>query len=226
MLSIEMVDLDEADRARGTIVVVDVLRAFTTAAVAFARGAREIWPVATVQEARLLRDSTRGSLAMGEVDGLMIAGFDLSNSPAEMAKADVAGRVLIQRTSAGTQGVVRTVHAEHQFAASFSCAGATVRSVLALNPATVTFIVTGRDYRDGEEDIACAEYMAALLRGGQPDPRDYVPRIAASTAGQLFVDPNLPEFSPGDLMLAEQVDLVDFALPVQRSNGRLSIRRG
>ena len=224
-MRIEMVNLDDAARARGCVVVVDVLRAFTTAAIALQRGAAEVWPVATVEEACTLRDATPGALAMGEVGGLVVEGFDLSNSPAEMLTADVAGRVLVQRTSAGTQGVVRTVEADHQFAASFVCAGATARAVMALDPDRVTFVITGRDHRDGDEDLACAEYVAALIAGDDPDPEAFTKRVAASTAGGLFVDPGHPELSPHDLELSEQVDLVDFPLRVDRSDSRLRIRR-
>ncbi len=210
---------------RGTVVVVDVLRAFTTAAVALGRGAREIWPVATVEEAYALRDATPGALAMGEVDGLPVEGFDLGNSPAAMRHADVAGRVLVQRTSAGTQGVVRTAGHGPQFAASFACAAATVRAVAATRPDDVTFVVTGRDERDGDEDLACAEYLAQLLTGSQDiDPGPYVRRVPRSSAGRRFADPADPQYSLGDLAEAQRVDDVAFALGVDRHAERLRIR--
>jgi 2-phosphosulfolactate phosphatase len=47
--------LDTCHDARGVVVVVDVLRAFTTAAYAFAGGAEEIFLVSTVEEAFSLR---------------------------------------------------------------------------------------------------------------------------------------------------------------------------
>ena len=224
-----MLDLGElAERGsgavRGAVVVVDVLRAFTTAAVALDRGAAEIWPVSTIEEATGLRDATPGALAMGEVDGLPVEAFDLTNSPAAMRSADVAGRVLVQRTSAGTQGVVRTAGHGPQFAASFVCAAATARSIAALDPGDVTFIITGRDHRDGDEDLACAQYVAALLTGGRPDPRPYLERIPRSTAGRLFADPGEPRLSPDDLEEAARLNDVDFALRVTADDGRLRIR--
>jgi 2-phosphosulfolactate phosphatase len=223
-MRVDMIDLDDAAHATGVVVVVDVLRAFTTAAVAIGRGAREIWPVATVEEARRLRDATPGALAMGEVGGRPVEGFDLSNSPSEMAHADVAGRIVVQRTSAGTQGLVRTVNASRRFAASFACAGATARAVGALGPEAVTFVITGRDERDGDEDLACAEYLAALLRGRHPDPDPYTARVAASSAGRLFADAGQPDFPSADLALAQRVDIVDLCLPVSQANGRLRLR--
>ncbi|MBA2699724.1 MAG: 2-phosphosulfolactate phosphatase [Nocardioidaceae bacterium] len=53
----------------GAVVVVDVLRAFTTAAYAFAVGARRIWLVSSVEEALTLKSTRPRTLAMGENHG-------------------------------------------------------------------------------------------------------------------------------------------------------------
>jgi len=45
---IHRANLDTADTEKDTTVVIDVLRAFTTAAYAFNKGAVEIYPVSTV----------------------------------------------------------------------------------------------------------------------------------------------------------------------------------
>ena len=59
----------ELEGIRGVVVAVDVLRAFTTAAYAFAAGASSIWLVATVGEAVDLAQRIPGALAMGEEHG-------------------------------------------------------------------------------------------------------------------------------------------------------------
>src|SRR6185312_1572762 len=98
--------------ARGVVVVIDVLRAFTVSAYALARGARELLLVRGVEEALTLRDETHpDALLAGEVGGRLIPGFDLNNSPARMQSADVRDRLIIQRTGAGTQGAVNARHA-------------------------------------------------------------------------------------------------------------------
>lgn len=56
----------------------------------------------SVDEARRLKAAHPGSLAMGEDHGRRPAGFDFSNSPVLIADADLDGRTLVQRTSAGT----------------------------------------------------------------------------------------------------------------------------
>ena len=97
--------LEGARTAEGTVVIIDVFRAFTTAAVAFSRGAAKIVLTAEVGEALELRARGVGELCMGEVDGMRPEGFDFGNSPYELSTADVEGKTLVQSTRAGTVGV-------------------------------------------------------------------------------------------------------------------------
>ncbi|MBU0491540.1 MAG: 2-phosphosulfolactate phosphatase [Chloroflexi bacterium] len=224
-MRISRASLDTCSEATGTVVVIDVLRAFTTAAFAFAAGAREILLVSTVAEALALRARLPGALAMGEVDGLPVAGFDLGNSPAALIDRDLTGRRLIQRTSAGTQGVVRSVRADVLLASSLCCASATARYIRARAPDTVTFVLTGLWPGGwGDEDAAGADYIAALLRGERPDIPTIVRRVQASRAAQAFADPARPEFPAADLACSVAVDRFDLAMPVTRQGDRLVMR--
>src|SRR5262245_46927548 len=105
-------NLEDCQTATGVVIVIDVLRAFSTAAYAFSLGAREILLVSTVEEALSLRPQIPHSKAMGEVNGLRPHGFDFGNSPTYLSKEDLSGKTMIQRTTAGTQGVVRSQNAE------------------------------------------------------------------------------------------------------------------
>jgi len=99
--------LEGATRATGTVAVIDVFRAFTTAAaVALANGASSIVIVRTVDEALALREAGIGQICMGEVRGRAPPSFDFGNSPFEISGVDFHGKPIIQRTSAGTQGIV------------------------------------------------------------------------------------------------------------------------
>src|SRR5262249_12303089 len=91
--------------ARGTVVVIDVLRAFTTAAFAYASGARELALVATPDEALLRKVREPALVLVGEVGGRPIPGFDHGNSPERMQALDLAGRTVLLRSSSGVQGV-------------------------------------------------------------------------------------------------------------------------
>lgn len=207
------VDLDGA-RPDGVVVVIDVLRAFTFEAWAFARGAARI--LAVDEPARALhiaRTLLPGSLAAGERGGRPLDGFDLGNSPVALEGHAIAGRTLVHRTSAGTQGLARSAGADLVLAASFVTAGATARSLRERGVDDVTFVITGDSLgRDGDEDLACAELIAARAMGDDPDPAPYLARVAPSDAGRLF-GPDGPDWAPAaDLVLACEVDRFDFVL--------------
>src|SRR5215510_7343644 len=106
-MKFEYTNLETCGTATGLVVVIDVIRAFTNAAVAFSRGAREIHPVRTVEEALKFREDVPNSLAFGEVGSLPPDGFDFGNSPTHTNALDLNGRILVQRTGAGRQGIVR-----------------------------------------------------------------------------------------------------------------------
>src|SRR6202012_4921208 len=127
--------LEGAARATGTVAVIDVFRAFTTAAVAFANGADKIVLVGSVDEALALRAAGIGQVCMGEVRGRAPDEFDFGNLPFEISEVDFTGKTIIQRTSAGTQGVVTAANqADRLYAASLVTADATVRAMLAGAP--------------------------------------------------------------------------------------------
>lgn len=221
-IQIERATNDTCGTAAGAVVAIDVIRAFTSAAFALAAGARDIVPVGTIEEALALRARFPGALAMGEVGGYPIDGFDFGNSPSALLGQDLGGRRLIQRTSAGTQGLVRSLKAEKLFAGSLVCAAATARAIRDCAPASVTLVATGVfPGRDGDEDIACAEYLAALLRGEPIDMAALVRRVRDSDSGRLFADPADPIFPASDLDLCVDVDRFDFALHVERRDGLL-----
>jgi 2-phosphosulfolactate phosphatase len=107
-----------AEQATGAVAIIDVFRAFTTAAVAFANGASHIIMVGSVDEALSLRTSGLAQVCMGEVGGRAPPGFDFGNSPFEISNIDFHCKAIAQRTAAGTQGIVGARHAEYLYAAS------------------------------------------------------------------------------------------------------------
>jgi len=155
-----------AERAVGVVVVIDVFRAFTTAAVALAKGATKIVIVRDVEEALRLRAAGVGQLCMGEVGGRAPPGFDLGNSPFEASRADLEGRTIVQRTSAGTQGIVAAKQASRLYAGSLVTATATARAILRQSPSEVTLVAMGLDgARRSDEDELCAIHLRNLLQG-------------------------------------------------------------
>ena len=182
--------LEGARRARGTVVIVDVFRAFTTAAVALARGAARIIMVAEIEEALQLRDEGVGDICVGEVNGIRPEGFDYGNSPCEMTQASLKGKVVIQSTRAGTTGVAAATQAEVVYAGSFVVADATAKAILRDDPACVTIVAMGWNARvRTDEDELCALYLRNLMQGRRPDPEAIRRLVLASGEAVKFGDP-------------------------------------
>jgi 2-phosphosulfolactate phosphatase len=208
--------LEGARRAAGTVVIIDVYRAFTTAAVALQRGAARILLVDTPESAFKLRREGRGDLCLGEVSGIKVPGFDFGNSPLELSRADVHGKTLIQSTSAGTKGVVAAGRAEALFAAALINAEATVRAVLTRNPSLVSLVAMGTNgAQRSDEDEQCALYMRNRLRDRRPDPAAVRSLVLSAHDSAKFDDPKRPHFDPRDRDMALQIDSIPFAVRVR-----------
>jgi 2-phosphosulfolactate phosphatase len=200
-------------RLSGAVVVIDVLRAFTTAAYAFASGARDIVLVGTVPEALALRERFPGARLIGESGGYPIDGFDYCNSPFELADQRLDGARLVQRTTSGTRAAVGATSAQILLAASFVVAEATVRTLQEAAPSHVALVLSGRDRPGGgTDDRACADYLAARLAGQRPDPAPFVRRMRDSRGARRFLDPAKAAFRIEDLELAMAIDRFDFAM--------------
>lgn len=214
--------LEDCDSAIGMVVVIDVLRAFTTAAYAFAAGAEEIILVGEVEEAFTLREEIPASRIMGEVNGLQVEGFDYGNSPPQFDGEDLSGICLIQRTTSGTQGVVRSRNADEVLTASFCNVDATINYINNQAPDFVSFVNTGiRPGGWGDEDQACADYIEAKLNGQNTSPQWYLERVRNSTPGIFFLDPKYQEFPPEDLDYALKINKFDFVMEVTNTKNHL-----
>ena len=135
--------VEGAREAKGLTVIIDVFRAFTTAAYVMANCAKKIIPVGSVEEAFKLREEHPNWIIMGEVDGKTVPGFDYGNSPADVMNLDFRDRTLIQRTSAGTQGIVNAQQAEELMVGSFVVAEATVDYIKQRDPEDVSLVAMG-----------------------------------------------------------------------------------
>src|SRR5258705_9330564 len=169
-----------AAEARGVVVVIDVLRAFSCSALMFHYGIRDLTLVRTPGEALAFRDRDPDYLIAGEVKGVKVEGFDLGNSPADIVSKGESffrGRRVAARSSAGTQGVLAAAaHAEQVILGSYMTAAATAAyirdrargdALVRGHETTVTIVAMGFEaVRPSVEDERCGDYLEHLLRGG------------------------------------------------------------
>lgn len=173
-----------------------------------------------------LRERISDPVSVGAVGGGDPApGFDFGNSPSRLLQADLAGKNVVMSTAAGVRGLQRFRQARQLYAASLVCARATAEAIGATGAREVCFVITGEWVdRDGDEDIACADYIESLLRGENPAPEQYARRVRTSDFGQRFSAGTWPHLPLADLDLAAQADLFGFAMPVRREGEHLVIR--
>ena len=206
--------VEGARNARGTVVVIDVLRSFTVSAYALAGGARECRLVRTVDQARALAAKTPGAVICAEEDALPVAGIPISNSPTAIRYVDLRERVLIQRSTAGTQ-VAAAVQSANLFAASLVVATATAKACLQTNPETLTLVASA----DHPEDHACAKFIEQVIAGERPDLDELLQPLRNAERFRRAKSGTWPGFPPTDLDLSLEADHFDFAMPVRRPAG-------
>lgn len=202
---------DPARKAVGTVVIIDVFRAFTTAAVALGNGADKIVMVDDLDQARQLRAAGVGTRCLGERGGIAPEGFDFGNSPAEISAHRFEGEVLIQTTTNGTRGILAARNAQRIYAGSFVTAAATAQAILSDPVLPVTLVAMGdAGHRRTDEDEVCALYLRALLCGRAPD--------AAALRGLVLSMADLKDtrdLSEADVKACLAADTVPFAIRVQ-----------
>ena len=165
-----------ADVADKVAVVIDVLRAATTAATALLNGARALVPYETVEEAATrARSMDQESVRLGGERRMeRIPGFDFGNSPLEYTRDLVEDRTIVFTTTNGTRALSATHAASSCFFAGFVNAQATVDAVCAdvkasADGADVTIICAGTDRKLALEDLVCAGRLVRGLRAKFPD---------------------------------------------------------
>jgi 2-phosphosulfolactate phosphatase len=211
--------LEGARIATGVVVVIDVLRSFTVSAYALAGGARECLLVSTVEDARELAQQIPDATVCAEENALPIAGIAISNSPTQVAAAQMRGRTLIQRSTAGTPVMGAVKSDEGIFAGSLVVASATAQACLLRRPDTVTLVASA----DFPEDHACAKFIEAALRGGHVDLEPLMKPLRNSDRYRKVMAGEWPGFPATDIELAMAVDRFDFAMPAARREGYVSL---
>ena len=220
---------DQVGSTTGAVVVIDVIRAFSTAAYAFGAGARAIYLVGGVDEALAFKATHPGCVAMGEDKGLRPAGFDLPNSPVRAAAFDFDGRLAVQRTSAGTQGVVAARSADRLWCASLVCASATAAAVTGAGLGDPTYVITGdfpdRPDRPGADDRLTAAHIEARRTGATSADAVVARAVVESDEATRTLLLSAEHVDPQDIAYATDVDRFAFAMEVTRDEFGLRLDR-
>lgn len=211
-------DLAEAP---SVAVVVDVMRAFTVAAWAFAQGAEKIVLAESLDEALALKARHPDWVALK--DGPLAPGFDAVNSPGLLRSLDLGGRTVVQKTTAGTVGALAVKEAPLVLCAGFVVAEATAQLLRMRESTSVTFVVTGEDGQ-ADEDLACAQYIARRAAEAGTEAVEFLRRAAASRAATELAEGVRQGVHPDDVALCLELDRFPFAMVATLEDSLMVLR--
>jgi len=151
------------------IVAVDVIRATTSAVTAAALG-RQCFSVPSVEMARALTGSLENPLLVGELGGVMPRGFEMNNSPAELALRTDIHRPMILLSTSGTKLICEAGNSHAAYLACFRNY-ASLASYLVNHHSKIAIIGAGSRGQFREEDQMCCAWIAEKLiqAGYQPE---------------------------------------------------------
>jgi 2-phosphosulfolactate phosphatase len=179
--------LEGAAKAEGLTVIIDVFRAYTTAAYLFANQAEKIFIVSKVETARTLKEELDNPVLIGERKGIKIEDFDFNNSPYFISQNDFAGRKIILSTSAGTKGIIAAKNAAEIITGSFVNIKATAEYIKRKNPELVSLVAMGNNgVTEADEDNLYSQELEKILKAEKALTEAEIKKKLRSPAGDRF----------------------------------------
>ena len=208
--------IEGAKQAKGLTIIIDVFRAFTTACYIMGNGARRIIPVDNIDIAYRLKRKNPDFILIGERKERIQPGFNYGNSPTHIEYVNFTGKIVVQTTSAGTQGIYNAKNAEEIITGSFVNAQAIVNYIKIKNPLHVSLVCMGYECLEPtDEDTFCAEYIRNTLENIKTEFNKMV-NIVRNGAGKRFFISQNQEFSPkNDFHLCMRLNKFNFILKTE-----------
>jgi 2-phosphosulfolactate phosphatase len=209
---------------KGLVVVIDVLRAFTTACFVLNNGAKKIYPVADLEEARLLRKKHPNWILMGERKGLKLPDFDYGNSPAEIEHENLHGKTVVMTTSSGTQAIEKLVHADEIITGAFVNADAIVQYIKNSSHKEVHFLCTDNRWNDNE-DFKLASYIIDRLSGLEISFENIKKHLIGHPTSDGFLRTPLTDNAVKDFHLSIELNTFNFIIRVSKTSKDLYLKK-
>ena len=183
--------------ANDIYIIVDVIRATTSMAVIFDRGAARVLAAGSIEQAREALRLVPGRLLCGERNVQRIPGFDYGNSPVQFSQLDLSGRELIMTTTNGTRAFYACPEQALLLAGSFYNAEAVTAYALELaktRQCDIHIVCAGESDSFGLDDAVCAGYFALEIQRQQPDIQLWDSTNAAIALYEAFKPPRVLDF--------------------------------
>lgn len=183
-------------------IVIDVIRATTTLAVIFERGASRVFVAGSIEQARAAAKLRPGRLLCGERNVRPLPGFDYGNSPVQFSQVDLTGRELILTTTNGTRAFYACPTETTRLAGSFYNARAVTAHALQLaqeRASNIAIVCSGELDYFALDDTVCAGYLVqALQQQIEPETTNlhlHESALAAIALYEAYKPPKLIEYA-------------------------------
>jgi 2-phosphosulfolactate phosphatase len=154
-------------QAGDVFIVIDVIRATTTLATIFERGASHVFVAGSIEQARAAAQIQPGRLLCGERNVRPLPGFDYGNSPVQFSQLNLTGRELILTTTNGTRAFYACPTNTTRLAGSFYNAQAVTGHALQLaqeRDSNIAIVCSGEFDYFALDDAVCAGYLVQTLQ--------------------------------------------------------------
>lgn len=147
------------------IVVIDVIRATTTATTAVSLGWR-VFPAKTTDDAAKIAAGHDNALLVGELGGNMPFGFDITNSPAQVAQRKDFHRPMVLVSSSGTQLLINASGSVAVYIACFRNLSAIADHIAGRHERVAVIGAGTRGQFRREDQMGCAWVAERLVNRG------------------------------------------------------------
>lgn len=206
--------LEGAAKAEGLTVIIDVFRAYTTAAFLFANQAEKIFIVSKVATARKLKEELANPVLIGERKGIKIEGFDFNNSPYFISQHNFEDKEIILSTSAGTKGIIAAKNAAEIITGSFVNIKAAAEYIKRKKPEIVSLVAMGNNgVTEAAEDNLYAQELEKILMGENALTEAEIKNKLRSPAGdRFFREETQSEMPKEDFKYSLKINKFDFVI--------------
>lgn len=147
------------------VVIVDILRATSSICAAIHNGVQSIIPVATVEEARAMKQ--QGYMVASERDGYVLDFADFGNSPFNFTPDKVQGRDIVYSTTNGTRCIHMASHSKAVVIGSFLNISALANWLIQQDSPVLIFCASWKDRFSLEDTVFAGALAKRLLDSGK-----------------------------------------------------------
>ncbi len=147
------------------VVIVDILRATSSICAAIHNGVKGLIPVATVDEAREMKQ--QGYLVASERDGYVLDFADFGNSPFNFTPEIVQGREIAYSTTNGTRCIHLASHSRAVVIGAFLNVSALTKWLIRQNAPVLIFCASWKDRFSLEDTVFAGALAERLLDSGK-----------------------------------------------------------